>query len=147
MSGCLALGIKEGNGMLPKEYDISFLFFFFFSGHPMACGVPKSGVRSKPQSWQHRSFNSLCWARDRTYVLTLQRCHWFPTLAGTPGVSFLDKKNVSKFTCGNSCAYLCIYENSLNYILQMGELYGVRGWMFLPPPPHKLICWSPYPPI
>ena len=57
-------------------------FFFPLSGHLAAYGVPRPGIRSKPQSrpkpqlWQHRILNSLCRAEDRTCIPALPRRCW-----------------------------------------------------------------------
>ena len=67
-----------------KKKAIYFQFFFFFLsflfGCPVAYGVLRPGIRSKPQLWpmlqlcQHWIPNPLCWAGDRTCISVFQRC-------------------------------------------------------------------------
>ena len=67
---------------------ILFLFFFFFAtsrhmqfqgqGSNLSCSCGNAGF-----------FNSLCWARDRTWVLALQRLHWSCcTMVGPPNICY-----------------------------------------------------------
>ena len=85
----------------------------------MAYGVPRSGIRSKPQLrsklqlrpkpqlWQQRIFNQLCWAGDQICTPTPQRCHQFHcTPAGTPVEPFL--KQYHSQEGGGACPYVPI---------------------------------------
>ena len=70
---CWILSPLSCNGNFLPVLFIQFSLLFFF-GHPIACGVPRPGIRSEPQlqptcsrgnTW---SFNPLCQAGDWTCV-------------------------------------------------------------------------------
>ena len=63
--------------LVPGEH-LFFFFFFSFFGRPVAHGVPRPEIRSKPvtaYTAAARSFNPRAKPGDRTCVLALQRCH------------------------------------------------------------------------
>ena len=88
------LNLLSHNGNSSISYFLIYLsiFFFFHFWLLWGQGSDPSPSYDLGRSCSHAgSFNPLCWARDRTYILALQRCHWSCcATAGTP--IFLFKK-------------------------------------------------------
>lgn len=84
---CEAILICAKVRLLNNRNDNRHHFFFSFFGHPKAYGLPRLGIRSKPQKQhtpqlqqhqQHQILNPLCQAWNQTCVPELQR-HWQST--------------------------------------------------------------------
>ena len=84
----LEKNIKNRWGKLRRKcYWVNFFLILFISffGHSMAYGIPRPRIRSKPQLQPPMILNPLCWARDRTFILVLQRhCQSHCTTVGIP---------------------------------------------------------------
>ena len=88
---------------------------FFLLGHPVAYGVPRTGIRSKPQLqtmpqlWQRQILNPLCWAGDLTCIPPLQRHGWsVMSQQELPAHIFKESGNRPVRVCVCVCACACV---------------------------------------